>query len=239
MKPRILASVTVALLAVLAFAAPARAGLDFTDTATAAGGSGAVRFNGGGIGTSTVLPYGFAAPGANRMFVTAVLGTPAGSPLSANINFSYTGLNDGIVAARYDTVQGDPAYTMIVQMGTITVAPGAELRLAGITFREPGSGFLSIYSIDQLLTSADSDRLLHILIPSAATPMGFVPLSERDLVEAVQLQFTFTGGAGTSFGINAVVNPEPGTIALFGLGLAGLGGTALVRRKRRLAATRA
>ena len=49
-----------------------------------------------------------------------------------------------------------------------------------------------------------------------------------DEVTNVQLTFVFSG-PGTSFGINAVANPEPGTIALFGLGLVGLFG---LRRKQ-------
>ena len=52
----------------------------------------------------------------------------------------------------------------------------------------------------------------------------------------VQLTFSVTGyTAGKTFEFDAIANPEPGTIALFGLGAAGLGGIAWRRRRARQA----
>lgn len=58
--------------------------------------------------------------------------------------------------------------------------------------------------------------------------------------DTVLFTFTFTAsGGGHSFSIDAVSNPEPGTMALFGLGALGLGGLAWRRRARRLAVANA
>jgi hypothetical protein len=120
---------------------------------------------------------------------------------------------------------------MLVEFGTITIASvnGAAL-LQSIDFMEPGGGFGTIYNINQSLTAADSNRTMFIFIPT--TSGAGIPLSERDLVQSVRLGFLTTGGAGTSIQIRAVVNPEPGTLALFGLGLLGFAGLLRARRRR-------
>lgn len=50
--------------------------------------------------------------------------------------------------------------------------------------------------------------------------------------------FHFSMGDGAVLTVDAFSNPEPGTIALFALGAAGLGGFAVKRRRARLAARR-
>ena len=53
-------------------------------------------------------------------------------------------------------------------------------------------------------------------------------------VRSVTLTFTVTGaaGSGQSFQIDAISNPEPGALALFGLGAIGLGGLVWKRTRR-------
>ena len=48
---------------------------------------------------------------------------------------------------------------------------------------------------------------------------------------AVRLTFLYTGGSATSINVRAVANPEPGTIALFGLGVVGAAVALRARRK--------
>ena len=73
-----------------------------------------------------------------------------------------------------------------------------------------------------------SNSTLFIFIPS--TGVGSIPLTERDFVQVVRLGFVTSGGSATSIGIKAVVNPEPGTFALFGAGL--LAGALYLRARK-------
>ncbi len=228
------ACAALAVGALAALSSPASAGLDFTDTATLSGGTNSVAsVNGGafgGVGTSGTIAPGFAPASTNRVVVQSQ--NPALPFSLATLQWSYTGLN-GVYEADYASEHGDPPYNMAIQFGDITVGAGGALMLSEITFSEALSptSFGSIYSINRLLTSADSNSLLFIKIPTVDTGSGAIPLSERDTVRAVQLQFIFSG-PGTQFGIDAVVNPEPATLALFGFGAAGLGGAIAVRRRR-------
>jgi hypothetical protein len=217
------ACAVVAALSTAIAAKPAEAGLDFTDTATLTAVTAGVTFNGSGsIGASTTL-----SPGFNNPSVVTLASTGAGIP-SCTVDFSYALSSAGNPnVANYAASVGNPAYSMLIQLGTIT----GTTQLNTISFTEPGSGLNTLYSINQVLTSADSGRLLFIQVPSAGP--NSIPLTERDFVQAVRLNFGFTSGSASSLQIVAVVNPEPGTIALFGLGLAGLVGAVRARRKNR------
>ncbi len=214
--------------AVLAIASPAMAGLDFANTATAVGASTAnTRFNGstaGAFGTQA-LTSGFQAPGANQVIISAP--TAVGLvPEVAIMDFNYNSAGPGGQGFQYsfDNKAGD--YGLVIQFGTIVTPGGGTLLLQQVQFSEAGTPLFSFaFGINRALTAADSDSTIFIDIPQ-----GAIPGSQRDIVDVVRLQFVFSG-SGTSFGINAVANPEPGTIALFGLGLLGLAG--VVRRRRR------
>lgn len=221
--------------ALIAFAAvPAFAGMEFTDTAVNNGGSVDFTFNGStatGQATAVSVNNGLNGP-ATSAVVSSNLAPASVNPTTGAVEFQYTGAN-GYTQARYDTTSGSPGYTMVVEFGAINVG-GTFASLQSIEFKDTISGYATIYNVNQALTNADSNRRFLIFVPSAVPPG--VALSDRDLVTAVRLTFLFNGGSATSIDVKAVANPEPGTIALFGLGGLGLLGAARARRKKRLAA---
>lgn len=221
-------SFTAALVAFAAFAAaaaPAQAGLDFTDTAVFQAGSPGVTFNGSSVlGSTATMNNGFGGAAAVTLSSDGTFITPNGT-----IDFQYTnGFGNLIFGAGYDTNHGFlPQYTMMIELGTVT----GTVVLSNIVFIENGSSLVNPYALNQVLTSANSNSRVSVLIPS--TGVGSIPLTERDLVQAVRLEFSFPTGSTNAIQIAAVVNPEPGTVALFGLGLAGLVGAVQARRKAR------
>jgi hypothetical protein len=229
-----LACALVAAVSMAAAASPASAGLDFTDTATYQGGTADITFNGSATLSQTAsMVNGF---NGGNAFTLASAGTVlTGS--NATVDFSYTGTTAGgffgFTQARYDVDVGSPAYTMVVQFGTIV----GNVSLNNVAFNDLGSGLSSVYTINQSLSAVDSGRKIFIQIPSSGP--GSVPLTQRDQVQAVRLTFSFQSGASTSLAIQAVVNPEPGTVALFGLGLIGLAGAVRARRRNRARAQNA
>lgn len=231
----------LAAAALAAFSAQAQAGLDFTDTFQAGNAStGNVTFDAGGGPLSSAAfqlanPTGIslinAFPAFGSDIVTVTSTAAAGVINVAVLDYSYTGAHGGIDNATYAPTVGGPLnpYNMVIQLGSITVAPLATLQLTQIGFTQ-ADGTFAAYSPNIFLTSAgNANRRLYITIP---TGVGGVDLVDRTTVQAVSLQFSFTGGAGTSFAVDALVNPEPGTIALFGLGLLGLVGVARRRRRK-------
>lgn len=234
-------TVAAAVVVLSAAATQAHAGLDFTDTFIAGNASSATAtFNGvSGTAFNTANAPGFALsngfPAFGSDLITVSSSFASGSALidTAVLQFDYTGAFESRIAAKYDTLAGNGTYTMVIQMGSITVAAGSTLQLTGIGFREFGAiGYLT-YNPVLVLDSTFSNQLLFINVPVGP---GGINLTDRDLVQSVQLTFNFTGGSGTSFHVDAVANPEPGTLALFGLGLLGLAGVARSRRRRNRAA---
>lgn len=237
-------SFSLAAAVLTASALPAFAGLEFTDfaaTGTGNGSDAAVRFNGSASNafTGVVLPQNFSAPGTNLLTVSAnlsdpsLIGVPTPFPLTAQINFRYTG-NPFSVVNYGPTVGTSPGYNMVIQFGTVTIPTNTTLKLQSVGFEENGSGTFASWNTNTFITAAMTDGLLFLLVDPSA-----VPASLRDSVTTVRLDFILTIGTGAtaapSFGINAVVNPEPGTMALFGLGLVGLAGAVRARRKSRVA----
>ncbi len=237
MKPsaRSIAAASIAGVVIAVAASSAQAGLDFTDTAALGGSSSPdVTFNGAQSGSATpvTVPSGF-NPISGPVTITTI-GSALGTTIeTARVLFSYTGLNGGITTATYAPFVGSPAYTMVVDFGAINVAAGASLTLQSVEFQNAGGGFSPAFGVNQLLTSANSGQKLFIFVPSSGA--NSVALNQRNDVQTLALTFTFNGGSGTSFDIRAVVNPEPGTYALFGLGAVGLLGVVRGRRKSRTA----
>src|SRR5690349_5812871 len=110
-----LASALIAAVSLAAAAAPATAGLDFTDKATFQALTPGVTFNGSStLGTTASMTNGFGTTGLTLGWANTF---PVGN---ATVDFSYNGTFGGVVGARYDTAVGSPAYTMVVEFGTIT-----------------------------------------------------------------------------------------------------------------------
>jgi PEP-CTERM motif-containing protein len=232
-------SLVIGFAAVICSAAPAQAGLDFTDTATVGGfsavaGTAAVDVNGtaADVFTSAAMASNFYQGGADLVTFSSSAGVgTAATQRFVTLDFSYTGLFPNVVETTYATVVGENGYSMVLQLGTVAIDSGASATLQQISFNDVVTGVSSVYFINQAITNSDSGFKFHIPIPFGP---GGIPATERDRVDSVRLTFAFTG-ATTSIGVNAVVNPEPGTFALYGLGLLGLAGIARRRRKRRLA----
>ncbi len=220
----------VAAAAVMMAAAPARAGLDFTDEVAVQSATDGVQLNGTPAGSFSplTLPDGFEG-GADRLTVS--LSSPIAPIQRVVLDFTYDDAFNGTTGFDYSYANGDGDYDLVVQLGTITLdGNGGALSLDGISFREGVTGvFSDTYAINQNLTALDGNKVLYIDIPESA-----IAVSQRDVVDLVRLEFTMLG-PNTQFGISAVANPEPTTIALFGLGLLGLAG-AVRRRKKRIAA---
>jgi hypothetical protein len=216
-------------------ASPAQAGLEFTDTASNAGGTADFTFTG-----STAIAGGFrmnnSFNGAN--FVTLGSTAPVGTavpPTSGSVDFRYTGFFQPSLGVTYAQTVGSPAYNMVIDFGNIVISGvNGSAMLQRIEFQEFGAGFSpNVYNINANLTAAMSNQKFFIFIPPAA-----IPLVDRDSVQTVRLTFLMTGGSATSIGIRAVVNPEPGTIALFGLGALGLAGLVRSRRNKGVVAAK-
>jgi len=223
----------VAAAVLTGLAAPARAGLDFADEVQVHSASGAIEINGTPAGsfTSLSLPYGFEG-GSDRIVVSQ--NNPQSLIQTVTLDFIYNTAFDGTAGFAYSFANGDGDYDMVIQLGSITIDSGGGLKLNKVSFSEGQSAqFSDEYVFDLVLTGADSDSVLFLDIPESA-----IPVDQRDSVDVVRLEFILVG-ANTQFGLNAVANPEPGTIALFGLGLVGLAGAVRRRHKRAVAADQA
>lgn len=122
-----------------------------------------------------------------------------------------------------------------------TVGSGITVVIQDVVFQEGGGGTpsASFLGINQTITAGSGGvEVIKLDAGSAAFSGGFNTNYSQFVNTYITL--SFTGGtsgvsANDTFTVDAIsTTPEPGTLALFGLGVLGLGG--LVRRRRRVAA---
>ena len=215
----------MAAAVVMLAAAPAWAGLDFTEEVDVHTATDGITLNGTAAGSFSPLTLadGFES-GSDRLTVS--LSNPQATIQRVALDFTYLSAS----VYDYSFANGDGDYDLVIQLGSITLdQQGGSISLDQVSFRNRDTGdFSDTYGLNLTLDNL-GNQVLFIDIPESN-----IAVSQRDPVDVVRLEFTILGAA-SQFGINAVANPEPGTIALFGLGLIGLAGA--VRRRRRAGVT--
>lgn len=215
---------TAAALAILGAAGIAHADVAVATTnppvpllGTASGGSGAI--NNTRLGTPLDFVGGSAGSGARIVFDGSGGGTA-----------SFTN-----VGVRFDTNHDanlDFVLWLAPSTGTFTAT------LDSILMQDSSGNSITV-DYNQVLTSsstAGETVANRILFGSNLGVLSSVGDFDGGDFEDIYFNITFTGtNAGEAFEIDFVTNPEPGTLALFGLGLLGLGGVVVRRRKKALA----
>lgn len=191
-----------AVLAVTLLPATAFAGLDFA--------------------TSFATGPGSSAGASITINVTGGTWGPTGT-----VDFSgSSAFNTAVIDALWSEPQGAIPQTagtpdLILWFGSINVG---YLELTSVGVSEDGTNFVTENFGNPIDASYANGRL----------PITFndtiVGESNRDAIVSARLTFTYT--SATTFTLDGVSTPEPTTFALFGLGLLGLGG-AVVRRRRK------
>ncbi len=214
MKP-LLAAAVLALSAIPAFA----------DLETPTGGTATSSYNG-----FNTTPFGSGPLAAiDAVYIeTNSVPVPAGGTNTFNLNIPSTWGNDLRVFISMGNVPFSgtvvsPVYTFEVQSATYTDGDGTTFSTGVMA----GSYFLQPFGTIVLPVAA-------FVNTAGGTIAGFDP----GTVTSLQIVFVDTpGGSGNvQFQVDRISNPEPGTLALFGLGALGLGGFAMRRRKARKAA---
>ncbi len=222
-----------AALILFGAASQAHAGLDFADVATVGAGTAAARFDttaltGLTTGNFNAMTGGGAILATDTVRIYDVAG---GAIETASLSFTYNHGASNAFHVDYDTSNG---YDLYLELAAVTGA----VTLTTIQFSGPNIGTpAEFYNVSQVLSGAAANGRFHISIPSTGLPLGSgISLNNR-VAQTVTLNFAWAGGIGNSITINAIANPEPSTLALFGLGALGIAAGVRRRRKRRAAAT--
>lgn len=192
----------LAVLAVIFLPATAFAGLDFANSFQTGPGSSAGASITINASGGTWRPTGTVDFSGSSAFNTAVI--------------------DALWSNAQDATPQTPGTPdLILWFGSINVG---YLELTSVGVSENGSSFVTENFGSPIDGSYSNGRL----------PISFndsiVSESNRDAIVAARFTFTYT--SATTFTLDGVSTPEPTTFALFGLGLLGLGG-AVVRRRRK------
>ncbi len=193
--------VTVVLVLSALLAVPATAGMEF-----------ATSFSDPGLSTATIS-YSSSGGSYGPPGLVTVTGGTGAPTYNAVLDFAYS------PPANFTTL-GSPE--VVIWFGSISNS----FLLTAVGISEDGGTTFTTQSFAQTIDSAFANDRFPIAL---STGLGGIPLADRDEADVVRLSFSL--GAGRSFVIDGVSTPEPGTLALFGLGLAALGG-AFFRRRR-------
>lgn len=197
----------------------------FPDTAHVSSiNAGTVNYwNGSAWAAATGGPSGTSLPGARR-----VDGTVAGIQLGGH-NHSVT-IEYGFNSKQVGYTGGAGFPHLVIYFGDsgtgVNAIDSGLVQIVNVRYStDGGSSFGGNVVINRFLPSsgvagAQAAAAYYITV-------GQPPLSA---IDAMRITYTAVGGAA-QFWLAAVQNPEPGTLALFGLGVMGLG-TVVIRRRR-------
>jgi hypothetical protein len=193
------------------------------------------------VAATLVLGVAASTAAADMQYAVQVTRSPTGSPIVFTPLANATGQEDGVFTTFTNTGgNGVRTLDVIFRFTNTVSAPG--LTVWGLS----QTGGVTLDAITwqdnaQPGNSQSGSVTLGVAVPGASTNYEIYTATNAYNGDGWQvgvynhaiLTFTFQDGATLS--IDAVSNPEPGTMALFALGAAGLGGFAWKRRKARVA----
>ena len=141
---------------------------------------------------------------------------------SAITNTSVLDVNWTTGTANMDS-GGTTVADLVIWFGSVT-SPG--LVLSAVSVSEDGTNFLQQTFGAFIDATTYSNRPYRVFFDDAT-----VLPSQRDKVIVARITFSFNNVS--TINVDGVSTPEPGTFALFGLGLLGLGGAMWRRRKKK------
>jgi hypothetical protein len=207
LKMRFVGSLAAALLFVLA--GTSLADLAYASTAAA----------GGVTGTATITNAGNAAGVQNLTLATITRG--ATIPSTGTLTFTF---------AKANFAKGTNVDLVVYTGQYLNTTPPS---LTAIVYTSSGGGTATYTGA--AITMGASPTGNHKTIPVTTAQASYTIVGSFNWNAITNLSLTFSlgsgGGATGTFTVDAISNPEPGAIALFGVGAAGLAGL-IVRRRR-------
>ncbi len=179
--------------------------------------------------------YASAVTQTNQQLVT-VTGSVAnlvGAPNGTTVTYTGTAGADRFFQLRFDfanPINADGASPSFILYGLVVTGTG-QVRHVTWSIDTANSGDPQIFGLNRNITSAAEREVLlsvNAFSPAFVTTTGY---------QSLFIDFTIVN-SGDSITIDAISNPEPGTLALFGVGALALAGFAERRRRAAKAAKR-